>query len=145
MQVRPRLAGSIPGSGRSPGVREWQSTPVSLPGELQGQRSLAGYSSQGHTESTWLKQLSMAQHTSTWLWHSKIFPSFFIFHNKFWISILCFKATYFILSLKLIQIKFPLPWNFPCFVNIHYFIYKFMGKGINEKVSITLISKCHFL
>ena len=36
--------GPTPGSGRSPGWREWQPTPVSLPGEFHGQRSLAGYS-----------------------------------------------------------------------------------------------------
>ena len=35
--------GSVPGLGRSPGGREWLSTPVFLPGELHGQRSLAGY------------------------------------------------------------------------------------------------------
>ena len=33
---------SIPGSGRSPGGRAWQSTPVFLLGESHGQRSLAG-------------------------------------------------------------------------------------------------------
>ena len=31
--------------------RARQPTPVFLPGESHGQRSLAGYSSQGHTES----------------------------------------------------------------------------------------------
>ena len=36
--------GSIPGLGRSPWRRKWQSTPVFLPGEFHGQRSLAGYS-----------------------------------------------------------------------------------------------------
>ena len=36
--------GSIPGSGRSPGGRKWQPTPVFLPGESHGQRSLTGYS-----------------------------------------------------------------------------------------------------
>ena len=38
----------IPGSGRSPG--EGQTTPVFLPGESHGQRSLPGYRSQrvGH-------------------------------------------------------------------------------------------------
>ena len=35
--------GSIPGSGRSPGGRAWQLTPVLLPGESHGHRSLAGY------------------------------------------------------------------------------------------------------
>ena len=40
--------GLIPGLGRSPGWRAWQPTPVFLPGESQGQRSLAGYSPWGH-------------------------------------------------------------------------------------------------
>ena len=31
--------------------RAWQPTPVVLPGESHGQRSLAGYSPQGHKES----------------------------------------------------------------------------------------------
>ena len=35
-----RDAGSIPGSGRSPWRRAWQPTPVFLPGESHGQRSL---------------------------------------------------------------------------------------------------------
>ena len=30
--------------------REWQPTPVFLPGEFHGQRSLAGYSPWGHKE-----------------------------------------------------------------------------------------------
>ena len=36
-------AGSIPGLGRFPWRRAWQPTPVFLPGEFHGQRSLAGY------------------------------------------------------------------------------------------------------
>ena len=39
-----RDAGSIPGSGRR---RAWQPTPVFLPGESRGQRSLVGYSPRG--------------------------------------------------------------------------------------------------
>ena len=42
-------SGSIPGSGRSPGEGNGQPTPVFLPGESCGQRSLAGYSPWGHT------------------------------------------------------------------------------------------------
>ena len=34
-----------------PWRRKWQPTPVFLPGEAHGQRSLAGYSPQGHKES----------------------------------------------------------------------------------------------
>ena len=39
--------GSIPGSGRFPWRRKWQSTPVFLPGKSHGRRSLAGYSPWG--------------------------------------------------------------------------------------------------
>ena len=45
-------AGSIPGLGRLPGdPLAWQPIPVFLPGESHGERSLAGYSSQGRKES----------------------------------------------------------------------------------------------
>ena len=43
--------GSIPGSQRPLWRRAWPPTPVSLPGESQGQRSLAGYGPWGHRES----------------------------------------------------------------------------------------------
>ena len=46
-----RNMGSIAGSGRFPWRRAWQPTPVFLPGESQGQRSLAGYSPWGCKES----------------------------------------------------------------------------------------------
>ena len=40
--------GFIPGSGRSPGEGSSNSTPVFLPGQSHGQRSLMGYSPGGH-------------------------------------------------------------------------------------------------
>ena len=43
--------GSIPGLGRSPGEGKWQPTPVLLPGESHGGRSLVGYSPWGPKES----------------------------------------------------------------------------------------------
>ena len=47
--------GSISGSGRSPGEGKWQLTPVLLPGESHGGRSLVGYSPWGCTDTTeWL-------------------------------------------------------------------------------------------
>ena len=39
--------------------RAWQSTPVFLPGESHGQRSLAGYSSWGHKKSDTTERLSV--------------------------------------------------------------------------------------
>ena len=44
-----------------PMKREWQPTPVFLPGEPHGQRSLAGYSVWGHKESDTTERLSTAQ------------------------------------------------------------------------------------
>ena len=43
-----RDMGLIHGSGRFPWRRAWQPTPVFVPGESHGQRSLAGYSPWGH-------------------------------------------------------------------------------------------------
>ena len=42
-----RDAGSFPRSGRIPWRRKWQPTPVFLPGQSHGQRSLVGYSPWG--------------------------------------------------------------------------------------------------
>ena len=39
--------GSIPGSERSPGERQWLPTPVFLPGEFHGKRSLMDYNPWG--------------------------------------------------------------------------------------------------
>ena len=39
-----------PWVGKIPWTRAWQPTPVSLPGESHGQRSLTGYSPWGHKE-----------------------------------------------------------------------------------------------
>ena len=46
-----------PCGGKIPWRREWLPTPVFLPGELQGQRSLVGYSSWGHKKSDTTEQL----------------------------------------------------------------------------------------
>ena len=47
----------IPGSGRSPWRRARQPTPVLLPGEPCGQRSLVCYSPWGHRESDMTERL----------------------------------------------------------------------------------------
>ena len=54
-----RDAGSIPcGVGRFPGSGKWQPTPVSLPGESHGQRTLAVYSPWGCKELETPEQLN---------------------------------------------------------------------------------------
>ena len=52
--------GSVPGSGRFHWRRKWQPTPVFLPGESHGQRSLVGYSPWSRKES------DMTEHIHTW-------------------------------------------------------------------------------
>ena len=49
--------GSIPGLGRFPWRRKWQPTPVFLPGESHGWRSLVGYSPWGCKESDTTERL----------------------------------------------------------------------------------------
>ena len=44
--------------GKIPWRREWLPTPVFLPGEFHGQRSLVGYSPWSHKESGMTKQLN---------------------------------------------------------------------------------------
>ena len=46
--------------GKFPWRREWQPTPVCLPGESHGQRNLMGYSPWGHKESDTTEQLTLA-------------------------------------------------------------------------------------
>ena len=50
-----------PWLGKIPRRRAWQPTPVFLPGESHGQKSLADHSSWVIKSRTWLKQLSTAQ------------------------------------------------------------------------------------
>ena len=52
-----------PWVGRPPWRREWQPTPVFLPGEFYGQRSLEGHSPRGCKESD-MTETNMS--TSTW-------------------------------------------------------------------------------
>ena len=52
--------GSIPGSGRSPEEGNWLPTPVFLPGEFHGQRSLVGYSPWGRKESDTTERLTLS-------------------------------------------------------------------------------------
>ena len=66
--------GSIPGLGRFPG--EWQPTPVFLPGEFHGQRSLAGYNPGGHNESDATERLTLSLFKSKRRIQKDVFPSF---------------------------------------------------------------------
>ena len=56
---------SIPESGRLPGEGNGLPTPVFLPGECHGQRSLVGYSPWGCKESDKTERLTLSLHTTT--------------------------------------------------------------------------------
>ena len=58
---------SIPGLRRSPWRRAWQPALVLLPGESHGQRSLVGYSLQGHKELDTTEHTRMHKHTHTFV------------------------------------------------------------------------------
>ena len=47
-----------------PWRREWQPSPIFLPGEFHGQRSLAGYSTWGYKESDMTEQLTQTNISS---------------------------------------------------------------------------------
>ena len=59
--------------GKIPWRRAWQPTPVFLPGESHGQRSLVGYSPSGRTESDMTEVTKQQQHLKS------SFPSSFLF------------------------------------------------------------------
>ena len=50
---------------RMPWRRNWQPTPVLLPGEFHGQSNLVGYSSWGHKDSDTTEHMDMTEHTQT--------------------------------------------------------------------------------
>ena len=54
--------GFDPWVGKIPWSRAWQSTPVFLPGESHGRRSLVGYSPWGHKELDMTERLSTGKH-----------------------------------------------------------------------------------
>ena len=66
-----RRPGFSPGSGRSSGGVNGKPTPVFLPGEFHGQRSLVGYSPWGRKSQTRLKSLSLHTHIHRTIFLSK--------------------------------------------------------------------------
>ena len=68
-----RRLGFDPGVSKIPWRREWQPSPVFLPGKLHGQRSLAGYSPWGRKESDTTERLTLFMSSQSFL--------FFVFLN----------------------------------------------------------------
>ena len=62
--------------GKIPWRRKWQPTPVFLPGESHGQRSLGGYSPWGHKELDTTEQLTLTHYANlinTYITHITVY------------------------------------------------------------------------
>ena len=80
--------GFDPWVGGIPWRREWQPTPVFLPGEFHGQRRLVGYSPWCHQESDRTKALKCT-HTSTMSLLIQLYNMKFISHVL--VHFVCYK------------------------------------------------------
>ena len=69
-----RRPGFNPCVGKIPWRRKRQPTPVFLPGEFHGQRSLAGYRPWGHKESDTTEQLTLWWREGSWRVFFSVFP-----------------------------------------------------------------------
>jgi len=65
-----QVQSQVPWVEKIPWKREWQPTPIFLPGEFLGQRSLAGYNPWSHKESDTTEKLtfSLSQIGKLWSW-----------------------------------------------------------------------------
>ena len=72
---RHRVCSFDPWVRKIPWRRTWQPTPVFLPGESHGQRSLAGYSHRVAKSQTWLSNYACS-HTSLKWFASILYPAF---------------------------------------------------------------------
>ena len=70
---RLKRCGFNPWVGKIPWRRQWQPTPVFLPGEPHGQRNLADCGPQGHKESH-MTEVTLQAHTSIYLYFKKFWP-----------------------------------------------------------------------
>ena len=82
---------SNPWVGTIPWRREWQLTPVVLPGEFHGQGSLAGYSPWGRQESGMIERLTLSLAQRYWVCGTSMFSIFPTLTQGLMLShVLCF-------------------------------------------------------
>ena len=107
--------GSIPGPGweDSPGEGNgYPPTPVFFPGELHGQRSLAGYSLWGHRESDVTEQLTLTFQGPLWCDFRSVWPHcHFSSHLNALLNTIvfsCFASRLLNLQFRLLKVDLPL-------------------------------------
>ena len=118
-----------PWVGKIPWRRKWLPTPVFLPREFQGQKSLAGCSPWGHKESGMTEQFH--------------FPSFFLIHNiKFYL----FKCIVLWLAYLTMSSRFIHVWHLSDFLsfiklnNIPFFVYTTFCLSIYPSTNTLVVS-----
>ena len=86
--LRVALVGKIPPAGgfdpwvrKIPWRRKWQPTPVFLPGEYRGLRSLVGYSPQGRKELDTTVRLHFYIYLKTCQFENKVRQTYFLHHT----------------------------------------------------------------
>ena len=82
--------GSFPGLGSFPWRREWKPTPIFLPGESHGQRSLADRSPRGCKESYTTEWLTLSLLT---IWILNFLLCFYLIHSLFLIPVSIWCST----------------------------------------------------
>ena len=90
MQVRPKRRWFDPQVGKIPWRRAWQPTPVFLPGESLGRRSLAGYRPWGCKESDTTEATQQAQQSDSVITYFFSLPLYFIMNYEIYIQFLCY-------------------------------------------------------
>ena len=108
-----------PWLGKIPWRREWLSTPVFLPGEFYGQRSLAGYRPWGHEESDMTEATKHMKYTNSkslvWLGFRCIHTHTKVPNSWSWRLRTLLKAPF-------VQLKLPLipDWWYKTLTSSHY-------------------------
>ena len=114
-----REAGLIPGLGRFPWRRAQQPTPVYLPGESHGQRSLVVYSPWSHKESdnNWATKYARTQRIVSLPWKFSVLHLIISLAPNHYVSSMSFHSlgTHFLIALN----DIPFPGCTTVYISIH--------------------------
>ena len=109
---RHERCGFNPWVGKTPWGREWEPTPVFLPGESHGQRSLAGYSPWGRKESNTTEATSHTHSMSSawcqWLHLRAIQTIYWL--NEWKLTIITFQSLKSLKSILLFKLPLIVCW-----------------------------------
>ena len=123
--------------------RAWQPTPVFLPGESHGQRTLVGYSPPGCKKT---RQNYSTTRTKARRWRQKMYlpicwylalkanSSQWLTHGDWSVSCACLWTSYLLSDHHSLPFLFP-PWNI-------YWIYSYLLKSTSMLIAKVVFAKC---